>query len=470
MSFRILSPEKAYDTAHVRQLLSAWPALSANATAANAVAIQSSNSPAYVLGLLTLWSRHSLVLPLDPKIPSAEVRHLLQREGISDLETAESLAEAYAQALSAVVQIAPRTAHQNAPESIPDPNNGPETLMPFDQPASIIRTSGSSAYPKLAQHSWSNHVYSARGSLSYLPLGAQDRWLLSLPLYHVGGLAIVVRCWLAGAALAIPNSQQSLAEAVAYFEPTHLSLVPTQLMRLLDDPKTYSVLQQCKAILLGGAPVSADLLHKAQQAQLQIHTSYGSTEMSSQISTTPPHYWNQTPLPPGVSGALLPHRELRFCEGEVQVRGATLFQGYRDQRQLHLPLQEGWFATGDLGCWHQGQLLITGRKDYQFISGGENIQPEEIERYLLNCSEVQEAMVVPVSDIEFGARPVAFLLLEPHIDADTFFGSLPTLLRPHLPKFKIPLAFYLWPEHLHQRGLKPQRKAFQNYAQALHSI
>lgn len=462
MSFRLLTPERDYSTAQVFQLIHHWPVSSTSAQLRpHAFAIQSLNSAAFVLRLLTLWSQHSLVLPLDPKIPSAELTQLLQREGFASPETTETLASDLQRALKAATQ----KDEAFAPIAL-----CPETLMPLEQPASLIRTSGSSAYPKLAQHSWGNHVYSAQGSLQNLPLGHSDRWLLSLPLFHVGGLAIVVRCWLAGAALAIPGADQSLAEAVVYFEPTHLSLVPTQLQRLLEHPAARHVLQKCQAILLGGAPVSADLIEAAQQARLNIHTSYGSTEMSSQITTTPPGYWLQRDALPVVSGELLPHRELRLQGKEIQVRGKTLFQGYRENGRLHRPLSENWFATGDLGHWHEGQLQITGRKDYQFISGGENIQPEEIERHLLHFSEIQEAMVVPVRDREFGARPVAFLRLTPGTDTPLFFAGLPPALGLHLPKFKIPLAFYAWPESLQTEGLKVRRKDFQTYAEKLYPV
>lgn len=459
-SFQIITSKKAYPNALIWQVMQTWPTHSHRPQHShlNAVAIQSPNSLAYILRMLTLWHRQALVMPLDPKIPSAEVEQLLSNEGFPPCET-EAILNA---------DLATATLQSESNASLEKSQQPPQALMPLNQPASLIRTSGSSAYPKLAQHSWGNHVYSAQGSLQHLPLGTKDRWLLSLPLYHVGGLAILVRCWLAGATLAIPDPEQSLAEAIVCFEPTHLSLVPTQLIRLLDNPKTHRLLKQCKAILLGGAPMSADLLKKAQLAELKIHTSYGSTEMSSQITTSPPDYWQQASHPPVVSGSLLPHRELQLHNGEVQVRGQTLFQGYRQCKALHLPLENGWFATGDLGQWHKGQLLITGRKDYQFISGGENIQPEEIERYLLSFSEIKEAMVVPISDPEFGERPVAILRLEQNIEATLFFKALPSLLRPHLPKFKIPLAFYLWPDHLQGTGLKPRRKDFQNYAQALY--
>jgi o-succinylbenzoate---CoA ligase len=459
MSFRLLSPEHDFSITRVRQLLAHWP-VSSNTT--EVVAIQSPNSVAFVIGLLALWSQQKTVLPLDPKIPAADIQAFLQAQALAPPETPDTLKAA----LKTVRHQAAGAPARGAAKDQTTPP-APDQLMPLEHAASLIRTSGSSAQPKLAQHSWGNHVYSARGSLQHIPLSPTDRWLLSLPLFHVGGLAIVVRCWLAGATLAIPDAQQTLAEAILSFEPTHLSLVPTQLQRLLDHPETGRALQKCKAILLGGAPVSAELIKKAQRARLNIHTSYGSTEMSSQITTTPPGYWLQHLPPPVLSGERLPHRELRIQEGEIQVRGKTLFQGYREPGHLYLPLRAGWFSTGDLGHWHEGQLQITGRKDYQFISGGENIQPEEIERHLLSLSEIQQAMVVPVSDPEFGARPVAFLRLPQNLDALSFFKTLPATLSLHLPKFKIPLVFYPWPESLHTEGLKPRRKDFQAYAQQL---
>lgn len=460
MSFQIRSTGHVYSTAEVLLLLEHWPTPFVQA---DAVALQGPNSPAYVLRLLHLWSQHRLVLPLDPKIPSAEVHQLLRQEGVSNPETTDTLEADLQQALRGVAQASAQSATLSALR------HTPEQLMPLSQPASLIRTSGSSAYPKLAQHSWGNHVYSAQGSLKNLPLGPQDRWLLSLPLFHVGGLAIVVRCWLAGATLAIPDTQQSLSDALTHFKPTHLSLVPTQLQRLLQHPQSRVALQGCTAILLGGAPVSAELIAQAQQAELNIHTSYGATEMSSQITTTPPGYWLNHPATPVVSGELLPHRELRLHQGEVLVRGQTLFQGYRQNGVLQQQQRkDGWFATGDLGHWHHGQLRINGRKDYQFISGGENIQPEEIERYLLAFSEVQEAMVVPVRDHEFGARPVAFLRLAHGVDAVSFFKALPDALSQSLPKFKIPQGFYPWPDTLQTEGLKPRRHTFQRYAQGLY--
>lgn len=450
MSFVLRTPAQQWGAGQI------WPWLQAPAALPERVAFQGSNCAAYILHLLRAWHQGTLTFLLDPKLPVLEVQRLLHQEQIHLCQQTDHL---------------DTPALQTFAESLP----APESLAPFKRSVNVIRTSGSSGTPKLAQHSWGNHVYSARGSLQYLPLAPEDSWLLSLPLFHVGGLAIVVRCWLAGAQLQVPDPEQPLAEALLMFQPTHLSLVPTQLQRLLALPELVQVLQRCKAILLGGAPVSPALLRTAQAAGLAVHTSYGSTEMSSQITTTPSGFWHNTPVQEGAvaSGALLPYRQLRLHEGEIEVRGETLFQGYREGGQLRFSLRSGWWPTGDLGRWQGEQLFVVGRKDNQFISGGENIQPEEIETYLLRYTGVKLAMVVPVADVEFGERPVAFLQMD-GLTAPSE-GPLPparvaelrTFLAQYVPRFKIPMAFYAWPGQLQGGKLKPGRRDFKAYAQQL---
>ena len=121
--------------------------------------------------------------------------------------------------------------------------------------------------------------------------------------------------------------------------------------------------------------------------------------------------------------------------------------------------QEGWFATGDLGAMDSdGYLRVTGRRDNLIISGGENIQPEEIEAALLNVPGVAEAVVVAVADEEYGQRPVAFVRTDE--DAVVTSDGISAELERTLPRFKIPKAFHPWPEELAQPGIKPSRKAF----------
>lgn len=157
------------------------------------------------------------------------------------------------------------------------------------------------------------------------------------------------------------------------------------------------------------------------------------------------------------------HREVSIGEdGEILVRGDTLFAGYVDGDGVNRPLDDrGWFHTGDLGeIDGGGYLRVTGRRDNQFISGGENVQPEEIEAALLRIEGVEQAVVVPVVDEEFGERPVAFVRTRGSLQTQ----RLAKALAPVLPRFKIPIAFRDWPKSQSPEGMKVDRGAFRRLA------
>ncbi|MEM6783997.1 MAG: AMP-binding protein [Bacteroidota bacterium] len=331
-------------------------------------------------------------------------------------------------------------------------------------PSTIIHTSGSSGTPKAALHTWGNHRWSAHGWIERLGLGPGHRWWLDLPLYHVGGLAVLARCALAGAAVVLAPPATPLAEAVRRYGVTHASLVATQLRRALGaaTPADLDALRGMDALLLGGSAIPDDLLREAYDAGLPVLTSYGMTEMSSTVTATPPDASFEALR---TAGAVLPHREVKLADdGEILVRGRTRFAGYlspdgNEGDTLREPFDaDGWFATRDLGAWVEidGQRLlrVVGRKDRMFISGGENIQPEAIEAALLRLPGVRRAAVVPVPDAEFGHRPVAFV----EADAGTDLDALRTTL--DVPGFMRPAVVLPWPDDL-VAGMKADRVALQ---------
>lgn len=268
-----------------------------------------------------------------------------------------------------------------------------------EQMATIMLTSGTSKEPKLACHSLSNHLYSALGFLEKIPLCETDRWQLTLPLYHVAGIGVLLRCYLSGASIVLTQGK---------IKATHISVVPTQLLNL----KTEAF----KAVIVGGAP----LVFKERKEN--VFESYGLTEMSSTVA---------------LNGEILPYRDVKIEEGEIYVRGKTLFVGYDEE-----PFSSNeWFATKDLGYWDgQGKLHVSGRKDALFISGGENIQPEEVEWHLKQLEGILDAVVVGASDPVFGKRPVAFL----HPCCYTQEEVQERLISV-LPKFKIPVKVFPMP-------------------------
>jgi O-succinylbenzoic acid--CoA ligase len=265
---------------------------------------------------------------------------------------------------------------------------------------------------------------------------------------------------LSGAACYIPDQQKKIQEQLFHTKVTHLSLVSTQLFRWLHDPGFSNSDSSLNSVLVGGSQIPETLIENAARKKLPIYVSYGSTEMSSQITTAG---IEDLKLNGRSSGKILSHRELKIDKnGEVLVRGETLGLGYIDKKEM-IPFtdNEGWFHTGDIGYLDENQnLIVTGRKDNMFISGGENIHPEEIERFLLFEKNILDVCVVDVPDAEYGASPVAFVKMESGIKIDEVI--LRDFLRDKIAAFKIPKKFLPWPEDLD--GIKPNRRYMQKLA------
>ncbi len=297
-------------------------------------------------------------------------------------------------------------------------------------------------------HGIETHIACAREAATYFDLGEGDVWLMSLPMHHVGGLSILFRCLVSGAALAVPEADEDLHDAVERFEPTHLSLVPTQLERLLDSGIGAERLRACRAVLLGGSAASPALRERALRAGVPLYVSYGATETTAFVAASDEP---DVVVRPNAAGRLLPHRRVEVAEdGEILVGGNGLFDGYLEDDDVVAPLDtSARYATGDVGRLEDGVLYVDGRKDRMLVSGGENIHPEEIEGVLVALEGVEQAVVVSVDDAHFGARPVAF------VKGDSLTSDrLASALRERLPGFKVPDAFYAMPEDALE-GLKP---------------
>ncbi|MCG8699524.1 MAG: AMP-binding protein [Bacteroidales bacterium] len=160
---------------------------------------------------------------------------------------------------------------------------------------------------------------------------------------------------------------------------------------------------------MGGAACPVGLVREAIERELPVHLTYGSSEMCSQVTTSTVE---QSRVSSQSVGEVLPHRDVMIdADGEILVRGETRFMSYITKEGEHKPFDpDGWFATGDVGYFDaEGQLFVQGRKDTMFISGGENIYPEEIEKVLMDRLSAETCVVVPVPDDQYGQRPVAFV-------------------------------------------------------------
>jgi O-succinylbenzoic acid--CoA ligase len=419
----------------------------------NRLALLGGNSIDYALVLMGTFQANATACPLSTRLPADTVRKQLEFLQCSHMVLFDDSDKTK---VPGEVLTSSQLRSENS-------GHIPLSDVSPDHPSSIMFTSGSSDEPKAVLHTTANHYYSALGSNMNIPFVPGDRWLLSLPLYHVGGLGILFRSLLGGGAVVVPSEPSDLFDAIHEYDITHLSVVSTQLNRLCDRLRSdQKQLNNVKAVLLGGGSAPESLIEAAVDLGLPLFTSYGLTEMASQVTTTSP---NDTGDKLKTAGKSLSYREICLAsDGEILVRGKTLFSGYVNRDGLGKSLDDkGWFATGDIGTTDSdGYLRVIGRKDAMFISGGENIHPEEIERALLGLANVNEAIVVGIDDPEFGQRPVAFVRMT--TDGKKSEEPLRTELEHVLPAFKIPAAFLPWPEESSTTGIKAQRRQFAKIA------
>lgn len=302
----------------------------------------------------------------------------------------------------------------------------------YAQGLTLTLTSGSTGHPKAVVHTMAAHLENASGVCQLVRFQADCAWLLSLPLYHVSGQGIVWR-WLAtGAELHLPSDDFYLS----VMQSTHVSLVPTQLQRFLaylqNRPQQA---YRTKHILLGGTNIPVTLTEKLPHFGITSYSGYGMTEMASTV------FAKVSNGQVGV-GQILLGRECQLKDCEIWVRGAGLGLGYWQKGKI-VPFTnaQGWYQTKDKGEYREGELVILGRLDNMFISGGENIQPEEVELVLLRHSQVEQVFVLPTEDAEFGQRPVAMVAFSADFSA-VLVSELTHWLADKIEKFKQPIAYY----------------------------
>ena len=386
-------------------------------------------------------SNHRIALPadLDPPTWAATLFAVLATGAVAVLLPARAAPRERQRLLERTGAVEWRPPRTTESAAAPAP-----LRIAIHRPATVVFTSGSSGEAKAVVHSTANHLYNAAGSAANIPLGPGDAWLVALPLSHVAGLSILFRTLSAGACALFADSGalHDAGDPTARLLPdaTHVSLVETQLRRLLQIPGWQALTRRLRAALIGGSALSAPLLRHARAAGLPVYASYGCTEMASQVATTRPGDPDET----FTAGWVLPHRRVAIgADGEILLGGRTLCLGYLDQKRVRPAAgADGWFASGDLGRLDDGRLSVTGRRDARFISGGENIQPEEVEQALLEHPAVLAAVCVAVPDPEFGSRPAAFLALAagplppPDIEAH---------LAARLARFKHPVRYFALP-------------------------
>lgn len=295
------------------------------------------------------------------------------------------------------------------------PNLKNEVLISLEDIALICFTSGSTGKPKAVPLSFRNIFYSALGTNEFYHLDNSDRYLLTLPLNHVGGIMPIFRSLLAQFSCIFPEKGISLGK----FSPTILSLVPTQLFRLAKE----KFLKSCKVILVGGDKFPPEKFPLVEQ--LPVSLTYGMTETCAQVVASAPF---ETKM------KVLPFRKVKISDkGIILIKGETLFSGYLNEK-THFD-HEGYFISSDIGELKDNSLEVFNRNDDIFIRGGENISASEIESAALKFEAILYAKIIPKKDDEYGYIPILFYeskeLLQEKALREHFLKYLPSFKIPH---------------------------------------
>ena len=343
--------------------------------------------------------------------------------------------------------------------------------------AVIVFTSGTSGLPRGAVLGHKALRASSQAHTAVFGWKDEDRWLLSLPAAHVGGLMIVVRSLMARRTIVLGGRDTGGAfdphrtlGTVARDRVTLLSVVPTMLGRLLDagGPPPPSL----RAVLVGGAPASPALMLRARQRGWPVFATYGLTEACSQVATEASEGVDEVDSDalgapaPGAAGRAkgagvgppLPGVEVRIApadavatsgspvaarSGSIQVRGSVLFDGYLGVEAgapLRRPFDaDGWFDTGDLGALDEsGRLWVIGRRADRILTGGENVDPAEVEAAVAEWPGATAACVVGLEDEEWGERVAAVVARTAGFEEAGGLAGLKRHLRARLAGFKRP--------------------------------
>jgi o-succinylbenzoate---CoA ligase len=362
------------------------------------------------------------ILPLDPSLPAARLAELVSAFGASAIQTSE------------------------ATKRTESPGRG----VPPDV-AVVIATSGSTGLPKGVQLTGAALRASAAASLARIGARPGERWLCCLPPFHVAGIQVLVRSLLAGTTPLV--SDQADAGVVAAAAGAHVSLVPTQLRRLLD---AGAALGGLGTILLGGAAAPGGLLAQARAAGARVVTTYGMSETCGGC------VYDGLPLD-GVRAEI-------GAGSLIRIGGPVLFSGYRLPPGLpgspgspRLPAgaagSDGWFTTSDLGSLDDGgRLTVRGRADDVINTGGEKVLPAEVESVLGTTGGVRDVVVVGVPDPEWGELVTAVVVAaDPAAPPD--LAGLRARARDRLPGYALPRRLLVVGELPMLASGKPDRQA-----------
>jgi O-succinylbenzoic acid--CoA ligase len=434
----------------------------AGVKAGDRIALLAENGPLYVACIHALTRLGAILVPLNTRLTRDElcwqmrdVRATMLLHDMAFTSVAAEIGKVLPEVARAALD---GTNDEIVVSRLPEADMSLRTLIDLDATQAIIYTSGTTGNPKGAIITYGMQWWSAVASALNLGYQRDDCWLACLPLFHIGGLSILMKSVIYGMSIIVHKKFDAPAinRSIVEDRVTMISVVSVMLQRILaaldqegHDGSAGRYPASLRCVLLGGGPAPLPLLEDCARRAIPVVQTYGLTEACSQAVTLAPE---DVLRKLGSAGRPLLPVQLRIMRdhvpvgpgepGEIFLQGPTITPGYADRSEATAKaFHDGWFATGDLGYLDaEGYLYVLDRRADLIISGGENVYPAEIESVLLSHPDVEEAGVCGQEDAQWGQVPIAFVRL--YAGSTVSEQALLDYLSHHLAHYKRPRSIH----------------------------
>ncbi len=385
----------------------------------------------FIKTVIALWFLGSIPVPLNTKLLDDEINSILDDHDFKFLVTDKLLSFKPSKKLLLTIELKTISIIDSNPESFLFPE--------VEHEAVAIFTSGSTGRPKGVVHTFSSLIKSIENGNEILNHQEKDRWLASLPFYHIGGFQIICRSLFYGCSIILPESLQinDLAKSITAFNPTHISLVSAQLQKFI-----YLGIKASESVritLVGGGFIEDELMFEAEKLGWKPFRVYGSSETASMITAILASEIISKPQSVGK-----PFKDVKIKishDSEILIQSNSLFKKYLDdEKETSFKLLNAFYHSGDLGFVDvDGYLFIEARRNDLIITGGENVHPIEVEKAILHILGIRDVCVFAKQDKTWGQIVACAIVKE-----DNFINEkmIKEILKQKLAGYKIPKQFF----------------------------
>ena len=417
---------------------------SSKITDGDKVAILGKNDIDYICIVLALWQLKAIPVLINPRLVSDEVNFQTELANCKTVLISSDLDFSEFESKSEIIFFPFKQ------KKVKEQIEVAENLNP-DSTAVIIFTSGTEGNSKGVKLSFTNLFQSAKIGDQVIHHTKEDKWLASLPFNHIGGFSIITRALLFSTSIILPDDLQTefIADAIEKLKPTLCSFVPTQLKRLLRSNVQPN--SELRNVLLGGGYIDQKLVTDAIYSDWKVTKVYGSTETSSMITALTEDEFLENPA--SVGKALPPNTIIIFNEnkfrasegevGEIAISSPAVMKGYyNDKEGTEKCFEDEFYLTGDMGYLDtDGNLFLEARKKDMIITGGENVNPNEVEDRIIEHPNVEDAAVFPLKDDDWGEIVAAAIIMKDS-KGNISLEEMEKFLKSNLAGFKMPKKLF----------------------------